>query len=361
MENLEQKKNLGLLPLPEDKRDFSHHAIYGTLGASQLPTADFTVYDRLAYAIQSGDYLAAIASRYGIAITALAAANPQIVNINRIYAGQSLTIPGMGIVILDQTDLDFCTAYCKCEIAYQEFGIRFDPLHFMAKIKQVRGEYQQPGANLRDAALASVRFGFLPIQYAPYTHDTGGPNDKPRDFLANWANYPAALDSMAARYKMGSFFTLDGTGDAFDNIRSAMQLHRSERRSVDFGLNWRPEWTASAKGLIVDSGYVASSGEGHDGDFIGQKTFPGESEPRLVWQQTWGPLYGDGGLFYFPRSVVNKEFLSGYGSFTYTKLSSDAAAWMIQNGIRDGDSWATQAWKVAATITRGLISNLWTK
>lgn len=46
------------------------------------------------YIIRSGDTLSAIATRFGLGVAALAAANPQIVNPNVIFAGQVLAIPG---------------------------------------------------------------------------------------------------------------------------------------------------------------------------------------------------------------------------------------------------------------------------
>lgn len=46
------------------------------------------------YIVQYGDTFSAIASRHGVSIHALWAANPYIQNINLLYAGQALYIPG---------------------------------------------------------------------------------------------------------------------------------------------------------------------------------------------------------------------------------------------------------------------------
>ncbi|MBS2028524.1 MAG: LysM peptidoglycan-binding domain-containing protein [Deltaproteobacteria bacterium] len=48
----------------------------------------------MSYRIESGDTLSGIASRFGVSLGALEAANPQISNPNLIYAGESLNIPG---------------------------------------------------------------------------------------------------------------------------------------------------------------------------------------------------------------------------------------------------------------------------
>ena len=48
----------------------------------------------MAYTIQSGDTLAALAARWGTTVDAIMAANPQITDRNLIYAGKELTQPG---------------------------------------------------------------------------------------------------------------------------------------------------------------------------------------------------------------------------------------------------------------------------
>jgi LysM repeat protein len=48
------------------------------------------------YVVQYGDTFSAIASRYGLSINQLWAANPQIGNINTLYAGQVIYIPTAG-------------------------------------------------------------------------------------------------------------------------------------------------------------------------------------------------------------------------------------------------------------------------
>ncbi len=46
------------------------------------------------YIVQQGDTLTAIATRFGVSLAALIAANPQITNPNLIFPGQIITIPG---------------------------------------------------------------------------------------------------------------------------------------------------------------------------------------------------------------------------------------------------------------------------
>lgn len=305
----------GLLKLKYDSRDFSHEEKFGTLGAAQFPANDFTVYDSFQYVVKRGDTLSALSVRFGCAVNDLVSFN-HIKNPNVIYAGQMITIPARTIKILNQLDLDFCTSFTTAELQSLIFGGEFDPLWQMAKIKQLIGSYNGFGASLRDAARSVVKFGSLSNKIAPYTHD-GSPSDRSRDFLANWANYPISLDKNALKYRDLSYFNVDGPYDIFDDIRSALHLHRTERQAVTFGLNWHFEWT-HAPGGVIPEGMPTSQGEGHNMAIIGQRNINGKM--YLVFQQTWGDTAGDNGLYYFPRSIVDQAYLQGYGAFIFSRL-----------------------------------------
>ena len=72
---------------------------YSAAPAASVPTAVYqqpTAYGGGTYIVQYGDTFSAIASRYGLSVNQLWAANPQVWNINYIYAGQVLTIPSGG-------------------------------------------------------------------------------------------------------------------------------------------------------------------------------------------------------------------------------------------------------------------------
>jgi LysM repeat protein len=57
------------------------------------------------YTIQRGDTMKKIADRLGISLEGLVKANPQVVNINLIYAGQKLSIPaGVSAYIVARGD-----------------------------------------------------------------------------------------------------------------------------------------------------------------------------------------------------------------------------------------------------------------
>lgn len=268
--------------LPQDLRDFSHHALFGTIEPANLPAFDFDV----------------------------GAATPSI---------------------LDQTDLDFCTGYCSSEQNTTEFHSESDaccPLYQMAKIKQVRGEWNQSGANLRDAANALIQYGSIPLSQSPFTHNQNPGTDRDRDFLANWNNWPPALDLIASMRKLGSYFTIDGPGDAFDNMRSVLWQSASNwsGSGVIFGLEWHDEWTGTPAGVIPDA-VPASGGDPHAVYIRGQKVI--SDVPYMVVQNSWGAAFGDNGLYYMPRSVLNIQWSGGYGAFAFKKISAAQISTMI--------------------------------
>lgn len=313
----------GLEKLSFDNRDYSHDKKFGTLGASQLPTQDFTVYDSFKYTIVWGDTLSRIAVKFNTTIYQIMLANPSITNANKISVGQVITISAVEIKILNQLDLDFCTAFTTVELQKLIFGADVDPFYQMAKIKQVRGEYTQYGANLRDAAQSVIKYGSLDMRQAPYSHDSGLPNDKTRDFLANWLNYPVALDASSSKERDVGFFTVDGTYDMFDNIRSTLWMHQQERRAVSFGLFWHEEWTEVPNGMIPSVMPATANGGGHDMAVVGQKMINGTL--YLVFQQSWGPNAGDKGFYYFPRTIVNQLAQAGYGAYTFSRTQKSLA------------------------------------
>lgn len=321
MNTLQQIK-FGLEKLTHDDRDYSHDVHFGTLGASQLPTQDFTIYDPLKYTIAWGDTLSKIAIQFGITVYEIMAINPIIKSVDKIKSGQIITIPAREMKILNQLDLDFCTAFATAELQKDIYGNDIDPLYQMSKIKQIRGEFTQYGANLRDAAQSVVKYGSLLLSSAPYSYGSGKPTDKTRDFLANWANWPTTLDSLASKQKDLGYFTVDGQYDAFDNIRSCLWLHRLERRGVSFGLFWHNEWTEAQNGIIPSIMPTTNYGGGHDMAIIGQKTINGTL--YLVFQQSWGPTAGDNGLYYFPRTIVDQSFAIGYGAYNFSKIQKSS-------------------------------------
>lgn len=265
-------KGNGLIPLPPNpgkREDLSHAVVYGVLGASQLPTTSFRVSTPL--------------------------------------------------VIKDQRNLDFCTGFASTEITEDQEKIEMDPLFQFAAIKKQQGEFKSYGADLRSAGMALVRSGSLPQANAPYKI-----GEQARDFLANWANYPQALWDLAKTYQKLTMFFVDGPYSLFENIIMTLFQNKEEHRSVLLGVTWRKSWVNAPGGVIpewtplkaadVDGGHCI---KGFGLEIINGKRY-------LVIQNSWGSGYGDGGIFYFPASVVNNDF-GPWGQITFKDMDPNDA------------------------------------
>jgi hypothetical protein len=147
----------------------------------------------------------------------------------------------------------------------------------------------------------------------------------PRDFLANWKNWPEIYDGYALEHKQRTFFAVhEGPYDTFDNIRAALWLFRDKKNSVLAGSYWYVEWGNPAGGVIPKS-YNRNFGQPQAHAFkvrITQKMLNGE--PYLAIQQSYGPAIGDHGTQYFPREVVNREW-KDFGAFMFVDMDPEEA------------------------------------
>lgn len=277
MEN--EKKGYGLQPLTEDKRDFSHDVVFGSPKLAELPTGDFFVSHPLK--------------------------------------------------IKDQGMTDFCAGYAAAAVSEDQEDVEINPEYTWQIAKAMIGEeaWKEWGMNLRDICKAAVATGFLDQEYYPFENQ-----EVDRDFLANPANWPKDLAMLAADHRKNSFFAVDGPYDTFDNFRAVMYANRTGRRSILTGVKWRQSWEATPGGVIPKS--YEEEGTGHALKIFGQMDIHGEL--HLVAQLSNGEEIGDKGLFYFPREVINKEFV--FGAFTFKDMPKDYAQYHNENGIRITDN-----------------------
>ena len=209
--------------------------------------------------------------------------------------------------IKDQGSTDFCTAFASTEVAEDQDNIEFDPGYHFQKSKLLEGGWREWGVNIRTACQVAVDYGFLPKNYSPFII---GQTD--RDIIANPENWKPELDTLAAQYKKQRYFSADGFNDLFDNIRMAMWMNKDDNASVITGSLWRTDWIYAP---VIPKLYSSSMQGGHAFKIIGWKKI--DNEIYLVIQNSWGDDMGDEGLYYFPRSVVNKEFSYG-GAFLFS-------------------------------------------
>src|SRR3990167_5751264 len=107
----------GLLPTPKDKRDFSFGGIFGLPNLKDIPDTSWVVSEPLE--------------------------------------------------IKDQGESDMCTAYALTAVSEDQEGVLLDPLYQFAKIKQIMGEYESWGADLRSACKSATQFGSLEVSEVP--------------------------------------------------------------------------------------------------------------------------------------------------------------------------------------------------
>jgi hypothetical protein len=201
--------------------------------------------------------------------------------------------------IKDQVDTDFCVNFALASIREDTEGVIIAPEYGAAKTKQIEGDFMSYGADPDDAIKAAITYGSLERNVCPFTVI-----DKDRDFLANWTNYPQYLDDAAKIHRAGSFFKVNGWSDFFDSCRGIMQ---TQNVSILTGVYWQPEWDTAPGGVISEYTPLEKINP-HAIKIRGQKTISGKL--YLVIQNSYGPKFGDGGLYYFPRSVVN-QFIFG--------------------------------------------------
>lgn len=265
----------GLLPLPKDNRDFKAEKILGTI--AELPEEDFIVAEPLE--------------------------------------------------IKDQYDTDMCTAFASCAVSEDQEGVILSPEYFFAQIKKQMGNWRGWGADLRSVCKVAVKAGFLEEKDNPYQLE-----DRGRNFVANWTNWNPVLDAKARSHRKSSFLRVGGYKNRFDSFRGALWQNKGAKCSILTGVTWQKEWTSAENGIIPkDPGNPLF---GHALKIFGQKKI--NDELYLVAQLSNNKTIGSEGIFYFPREVINREFIFG-GYFFYDINPEDAKklSW----------SWVRRLWE----------------
>ena len=254
---MENKIIGGLKDTPKDKRDFSYSKKFGSISPLELP--------------------------------------------KEFYVSQPLEIK-------NQFGSDFCVGFGTASVREDTELVILDPYFFWSQMAKIRGNWKEWGADLRLAAKTSTKIGIVKKQDQLNTLE-----NKDRDFLANWENYPEELDEKAKEHIAMSYFWVDGSYDNFDNIRSTLYLNAKEKRSVLIGAEWHQEWSDSKNGIIDDVN-MQSLFFGHAFKLYGWKEI--NNKPYLVAQLSNGKGFGDNGLFYFSRNVIN-SLAFRYGAITF--------------------------------------------
>lgn len=226
----------------------------------------------------------------------------------------------------DQGDTDFCSAFATTEVSEDQEAVELLPEYQFFKTKVLMGDLASWGADLRTAVKSLVSFGSLPkIGHEQYS-------GMPREQVVDPKTWPAELDIIAKEYAKSTFFdATTGRYDLFDNLRTHLWQHRTEKCTIATGAMWRSAWTESLGGVIPKTQFAGESG--HAFKLYGSMIINGE--PYIIAQLSNGADIGDRGKFYFPREVVNRD-LSGYGAYMVKDIDRATAEKYLQTGTMIG-------------------------
>ena len=227
------------------------------------------------------------------------------------------------LVIKDQGEgTDMCTAYALSSVSEDEEGVVLDPFFTFGATKFITGNKDEWGADLRSAAKSAVAgagpYGFLEAKNIPRIINPATMDD--RNAAADFSLITSEEEIEARKHAKKSFFAVDGSGDLFDNMRSAMWQTRAEKRSIFTGCNWRVSWKYALDGIIDHA--PAEQTFGHAVKAFGFFK-DNKGVERIKLQLSNGKRIGDGGLFYPNRETLNQAFT--FGAFTFLDIPREDA------------------------------------
>jgi len=233
-----------------------------------------------------------------------------------------------GYRIKDQKDTDYCSAYMATGMSELQEDVELWPDFNFACSKELTGDNEEWGQNLRDALKALTKYGSVPQSEAVEVK-------KPR-YLSS---YPERLKDIAVKYKKQTFLNVKPTAgmDAFDTIRSTIWHFRNEKRAVGFGVVFG--WNLDDK--IIDT--IPDSGFGHALYTVGWKNI--DDKPYLIVVQSAGNSAGDNGVHYFSREVIN-HYVARYQAYMIVDMPREDVEYMLEKGIKVGDNWIIQFLKL---------------
>ena len=221
-----------------------------------------------------------------------------------IHLGYITTLPALselsGVFSLGNTPIrnqeadqnsDFCAAYGTVGMAYLMDGIEGSPEWVFAASKEISGDNEEFGQDMRSIFKAWVKYG------SPRKENVKVPeNLSDRRYLKNYD-----LNLSGEELKKKTFVTCKGKYDAFDNIRASIWKFRDERRAVGIGVVFA--WSLSD--VYLDT--VMDGGFGH---FM---FATGWDKDYLEVFNSYGIEAGKEGKHYIHRSVIN-FFIEKFGA-----------------------------------------------
>lgn len=230
--------------------------------------------------------------------------------------------------IKNQGNTDFCSAYASCAISEIQENVEFEPSWSFAKSKELSGNKDEWGQDLRTALKTHVRYGALPVDNLPFNTET-----KTKTFLRDIDNWPE-LEDLTWPYRKKSYFKVTGQYDHFDNARASIAKFNS---GIEFGVQWG--WPTNKP--ILDT--IPQSGFGHALAVTGYCTLENGMEALQI-QNSYGIEVGMNGYFYMTREVYN-HFANIYGHYMFIDISPEEAKKCYDKGIKLDDTWIVRLLK----------------
>lgn len=233
----------------------------------------------------------------------------------------SLPANGLGrkpVAVYDQQNTNFCTAYSTTAASSFQEAVALSPEFQTAKTGQVAGKPILNGADLRDALKSTILFGSIEQKDSPYSLENAG------NKIANWYEWPDSLNLKALTHvKSGYYDVKNGPYDTFDNIRSALFQAKDQNGVVVVGTPWFEAWNEPKAGVVFMPPFGAKTYLAHAWTIIDF------TDDYLVAQLSQGTDFGDNGLLYFPREVINFAFKEGWTQAFILRDKEDQTSWLL--------------------------------
>jgi hypothetical protein len=206
--------------------------------------------------------------------------------------------------VKDQGNTDYCSAYSSCGVSELQEIVELYPEYSFALSKEISGDPDAWGQNMRDAMKAHQKYGGLPLEDVPE-----GVKSLSNESLRDFNVFSFELKEKAFKQRKKSYFTTKGQYDAFDNIRASIWQFRNEKQGVIIGVGF--SWSLSQ--YILDT---IGQGYGH------AMYLTGWDKDGLIAVNSYGESAGKNGKHRITREVIN-EFVGKYGAYMMLDIDPD--------------------------------------
>ena len=238
-------------------------------------------------------------------------------------------------IVKNQGQTDWCSAYASCSVSEVQEGVELEPAYSFAASKEISGNVESWGQDLRSACKAHVKYGGLEKTKAGDL--AKGTREEKRHF-----SYWQDKTTEAEEHLKKSFFAISGQYDTFDNIRASLVKYNTPIMvGIQFGYK--------STDILFNE---IKKGTGHAMVIIGYTKYD-DGQTVLIIGNSYGEEAGDNGVHYITRDVIN-YWVDIYGAFTFIDMDKETALYNLENGIKTGDNYLVQMIKVFLTVIKRL-------